>query len=79
MKDNKNFKWIYEPTDYGLVIKYSIVIVFLFLLTMSAQYYIVSRVAEEHRIYDPDSKAEKEWYETTSRNMKRPMDKKINL
>jgi hypothetical protein len=79
MEDNKSFKWIYEITNYKAMIRFSIVINLLFLLTMGSIYFVTTQILKEQRIYKKDSEIEKKWRNKTQHNLNRPREKKINL
>lgn len=79
MNNNKDFKWIYDKTDYGMIIKASTIILILFLLTMYALKVNTDAIVKEQRVYDKFSPSEIEWKRRTQHALNRPMDKKINL
>jgi len=79
MNNNKDFKWIYDVTDYGQMIKTAAIVIVLFLITMFALKVNMNAIVESQRVYDKDSAKELEWRKRTQHNLNRPMDKKINL
>jgi hypothetical protein len=79
MNNNKDFKWIYHPTNYRQFTIITIISTLLVVLSTLAQHSIVTSIVEKHRIYDANTPEEAAWYKKTQQNMNRPKEKKFNI
>jgi hypothetical protein len=76
---NKDFKFIYEPTNYKQVFISMGVTLVLFLITMYALLDNMHSIIREQRTYDKFSVEEIEWRKRTQHNLNRPQHKKFNI
>ena len=67
-----------QPT-IPMMIKIVTICTILFLLTIASMKFVMNSIVDSQRTYEKFSPEEIAWRKAMRRNLRRPMDKKINL